>query len=100
MKTRKKYYTSHFDNLPLEVQRRIFNLIRRGKTIYQIVKIEKVTVSSLHLLFQEIEKPVSRGVIGFRDTAYDTEEYLINGYQIPKYEELSKSEQLIYDTLC
>ena len=99
MKTKKKYHTKHFKNLPIEVQNRIYNLISRGKTLYQIIKLEKVSVSSLHLLFDEIQKPVSRGKIGYRDEAYWTEEYMINGYQIPTYNELSESEKLIYNLL-
>lgn len=97
--TKKKYHTKHFKNLPIEVQNRIYNLIIRGKTLYQIIKLEKVSVSSLHLLFDEIQKPVSRGKIGHRDDAYWTEEYMINGYQIPTYNELSESEKLIYNLL-
>ena len=97
MKTKRKYHTKHFKNLPLEVQRRIYNLISRGKTLYQIIKLEKVSVSSLHLLFDEIQKPISRGKFGFRNEAYHTEEYMINGYQIPTYNELSESEKVIYN---
>lgn len=99
MKTKRKYHTKHFKNLPLDVQRRIYNLISRGKTLYQIIKLEKVSVSSLHLLFDEIQKPVSRGKIGYRDDAYHTEEFMLNGYQIPTYNELSESEKLIYNLL-
>jgi hypothetical protein len=99
MKTKKKYHTKHFANLPIDVQNRIYNLISRGKTLYQIIKLEKVSVSSLHLLFNEIQKPVSRGKIGYRDEAYWSEEEMINGYQIPTYNELSESEKLIYNRL-
>ena len=99
MKTKKKYHTKHFKNLPIEVQNRIYNLISRGKTLYQIIKLEKVSVSSLHLLFDEIQKPVSRGKIGHRNEAYHTEEFMLNGYQIPTYNELSESEKLIYNLL-
>jgi hypothetical protein len=99
MKTKKKYYTKHFKNLPLEVQTRIYNLISRGKTLYQIIKLEKVSVSSLHLLFEDVKKPVSRAKIGHRDESYYTEDYMINGYQIPTYEDLSESEKFIYNTL-
>ena len=95
--TKKKYHTKHFQNLPLDVQKRIYNLISRGKTLYQIIKLEKVSVSSLHLLFNEIQKPVSRGKIGYRNEAYWTEEYLINGYIAPTYDELSESEKVIYN---
>ena len=95
--TKKKYHTKHFQNLPLEVQRRIYNLISRGKTLYQIIKLEKVSVSSLHLLFKEVQKPVSRGKIGHRNEAYHTEEFMIHGYQIPTYNELSESEKVIYN---
>ena len=97
MKTKKKYHTKHFKNLPIEVQNRIYNLISRGKTLYQIIKLEKVSVSSLHLLFDEIQKPVSRGKIGYRDDAYWTEDEMINGFRIPTYNELSESEKLIYN---
>ena len=99
MKTRTKrpYHKKHFQNLPIEVQNRIYNLISRGKTLYQIIKLEKVSVSSLHLLFEEIQKPVSRGKIGHRDEAYWSEEYLINGYIAPTYDELSESEKVIYN---
>ena len=97
MKTKKKYHTKHFQNLPLEVQRRIYNLISRGKTLYQIIKLEKVSVSSLHLLFNQIQKPVSRGKIGYRDEAYHTEEFMINGYQVPTFEELSESEKVMFN---
>jgi len=97
MKTKKKYHTKHFANLPIDVQNRIYNLISRGKTLYQIIKLEKVSVSSLHLLFNEIQKPVSRGKIGYRDEAYHTEEYMINGYQIPTYDELSESEKVMFN---
>ena len=97
MKTKKKYHTKHFQNLPLEVQNRIYNLISRGKSLYQIIKLEKVSVSSLHLLFNEIQKPVSRGKIGYRDEAYHTEEFMINGYQQPTFDELSESEKVIYN---
>ena len=97
MKTKKKYHTKHFKNLPIEVQNRIYNLISRGKTLYQIIKLEKVSVSSLHLLFDEIQKPVSRGKIGYRDDAYRTEDEMINGFRIPTYNELSESEKLIYN---
>ena len=98
MKTnKKKYHTKHFQNLPLDVQRRIYNLISRGKSLYQIIKLEKVSVSSLHLLFEEIQKPVSRGKIGYRNEAYWTENEMINGYIAPTYEELSESEKLIYN---
>ncbi len=99
MKTKRKYHTKHFKNLPLEVQNRIYNLISRGKTLYQIIKLEKVSVSSLHLLFEDVKKPVSRAKIGHRDEAYHTEDYMINGYQIPTYEDLSESEKFIYNTL-
>ena len=97
MRNRKPYHKKHFANLPLDVQNRIYNLISRGKTLYQIIKLEKVSVSSLHLLFEEIQKPVSRGKIGHRDEAYHTEEYMINGYIAPTYEELSESEKIIYN---
>ena len=96
-KTKKKYHSNHFKNLPIEAQNRIYNLISRGKTLYQIIKLEKVSVSSLHLLFEEIQKPVSRGKIGYRDEAYYTEEYMINGYIAPTYDELSESEKVIYN---
>ena len=56
-------------------------------------------MSSLHLLFNEIQKPVSRGRIGYRDEAYHTEEFLINGYIAPTYDELSESEKLIYNRI-
>ena len=97
MKTTKKYHTKHFANLPIDVQKRIYNLISRGKTLYQIIKLEKVSVSSLHLLFNEIQKPVSRGKIGHRDEAYHTEEFMINGYQIPTFDELSESEKVMFN---
>lgn len=98
MKTNKrKYYSKHFQNLPLDVQRRIYNLISRGKTLYQIIKLEKVSVSSLHLLFEEIQKPVSRGKIGYRDEAYWTENEMIHGYQQPQYSDLSESEKLMFN---
>ena len=97
MKTKKKYHTKHFANLPIDVQKRIYNLISRGKTLYQIIKLEKVSVSSLHLLFNEIQKPVSRGKIGYRDEAYHTEEFMINGYQIPTFDELSESEKVMFN---
>jgi hypothetical protein len=99
MKTKKKYHTKHFANLPIDVQNRIYNLISRGKSLYQIIKLEKVSVSSLHLLFNEIQKPVSRGKIGHRDEAYHTEEFMINGYQVPTFDELSESEKLIYNRI-
>ena len=99
MKTRTKrpYHKKHFQNLSLDVQNRIYNLISRGKSLYQIVKLESVSISSLHLLFKEIQKPVSRGKIGYRNEAYHTEEFMINGYIAPTYEELSESEKLIYN---
>ena len=97
MRIRKPYHKKHFKNLPLDVQNRIYNLISRGKTLYQIIKLEKVSVSSLHLLFEEIQKPVSRGKIGYRDEAYWSEEYMINGYIAPTYDELSESEKVIYN---
>lgn len=97
MKTKRKYHSKHFANLPIEVQNRIYNLISRGKSLYQIIKLEKVSVSSLHLLFEEIQKPVSRGKIGYRNEAYHTEEYMINGYITPTYNELSESEKVIYN---
>lgn len=97
MKTKKKYHTKHFANLPIDVQNRIYNLISRGKSLYQIIKLEKVSVSSLHLLFNEIQKPVSRGKIGYRDEAYHTEEFMINGYQIPTFDELSESEKVMFN---
>lgn len=97
MKSKRKYHTKHFQNLPLDVQRRIYNLISRGKTLYQIIKLEKVSVSSLHLLFEEIQKPVSRGKIGFRNEAYWSENEMINGYITPTYEDLSESEKVIYN---
>lgn len=97
MKTRKPYHKKHFANLPLDVQNRIYNLISRGKTLYQIIKLEKVSISSLHLLFEEIQKPVSRGKIGYRDEAYWSEEFMINGYIAPTYDELSESEKVIYN---
>lgn len=97
MKTKKKYYSNHFKNLPLENQRRIYNLISRGKTLYQIIKLEKVSVSSLHLLFEEIQKPVSRGKVGYRNEAYWSEEEMIYGYIAPTYDELSESEKVIFN---
>lgn len=97
MKTKRKYHSKHFNNLPVDVQNRIYNLISRGKTLYQIIKLEKVSVSSLHLLFEEIQKPVSRGKIGYRDEAYWSENEMIHGYQIPTYEGLSESEKVIYN---
>ena len=96
-KTKKKYHSNHFKNLPIEAQNRIYNLISRGKTLYQIIKLEKVSVSSLHLLFKEIQKPVSRGKIGYRNEAYWSEDFLINGYIAPTYDELSESEKVIYN---
>jgi hypothetical protein len=99
MKTKKKYHTKHFANLPIDVQNRIYNLISRGKTLYQIIKLEKVSVSSLHLLFNEIQKPVSRGKIGYRNEAYWSEEEMINGYQQPVFEDLSLEEQKIYNRI-
>lgn len=99
MKTRTKrpYHKKHFANLPLEVQNRIYNLISRGKILYQIVKLESVSISSLHLLFKEVQKPVSRGKIGYRNEAYWSEEFLINGYIAPTYEELSESEKIMFN---
>lgn len=97
--TKKKYHTKHFQNLPLDVQRRIYNLISRGKTLYQIIKLEKVSVSSLHLLFEEIQKPVSRGKIGYRNEAYWSENEMINGYIQPLFEDLSLEEQKIYNRI-
>lgn len=97
MRIRKPYHKKHFKNLPLDVQNRIYNLISRGKTLYQIIKLEKVSVSSLHLLFEEIQKPVSRGKIGYRDEAYWSENEMINGFRIPTYDELSESEKVIYN---
>lgn len=97
--TKRKYHTSHFQNLPLENQRRIYNLISRGKSLYQIIKLERVSVSSLHLLFEEIQKPVSRGKIGYRDEAYWSESEMINGYIQPLFEDLSLEEQKIYNRI-
>ena len=99
MRTRKPYHKKHFQNLPIDVQSRIYNLISRGKTLYQIIKLEKVSVSSLHLLFNEIQKPVSRGKLGHRNEAYHTEEFMINGYQVPTFDELSESEKVIYNRI-
>ena len=99
MRIRKPYHKKHFKNLPIDVQNRIYNLISRGKSLYQIIKLEKVSVSSLHLLFEEIQKPVSRGKLGHRDEAYWSEEFMINGYIAPTYDELSESEKLIYNLL-
>jgi len=50
-------------------------------------------------LFEDVKKPVSRAKIGHRDEAYYTEDYMINGYQIPTYDELSESEKFIFNTL-
>ena len=97
MRTRKPYHKKHFQNLPIDVQNRIYNLISRGKSLYQIIKLEKVSISSLHLLFEEIQKPVSRGKLGHRDEAYWSEEFMINGYIAPTYDELSESEKVIYN---
>lgn len=65
--------------------------------MYQIIKLEKVSVSSLHLLFAEVQKPVSRGKIGYRNEAYWNEEEMINGYQIPTFDELSESEKVMFN---
>jgi hypothetical protein len=97
IRTKRPYHKKHFQNLPLDVQKRIYDLISRGKSLYQIIKLESVSISSLHLLFNEIQKPVSRGKIGYRNEAYHTEEYLINGYIAPTYDELSESEKVIYN---
>ena len=83
----------------MDVQKRIYDLISRGKSLYQIIKLESVSISSLHLLFKEVQKPVSRGKIGYRNEAYHTEDFMINGYQIPTYNELSESEKLIYNRI-
>jgi len=99
MKTKRKPHTKHFKNLPLEVQIRIYKLMSGGKTLYQIIKLEKVSISSLHLLFEDVKKPASRAKIGHRNEAYHTEDYMINGYQIPTYDELSESEKFIFNTL-
>jgi len=99
MKTKKKYHSSHFQNLRVENQKRICDLILRGKSLYQIIKLEKVSVSSLHLLFKEVQKPVSRGKIGYRNEAYWSEEEMINGYQQPVFEDLSLEEQKIYNRI-
>ncbi len=74
-------------------------MILRGKSLYQIIKLEKVSVSSLHLLFKEVQKPVSRGKIGYRNEAYWSEEEMINGYQQPVFEDLSLEEQKIYNRI-
>ena len=65
--------------------------------MYQIIKLEKVSISSLHLLFEEIQKPVSRGKLGHRNEAYYTEDFLINGYIAPTYDELSESEKIMFN---
>ena len=97
IRTKRPYHKKHFQNLPLDVQKRIYDLISRGKSLYQIIKLESVSISSLHLLFKEVQKPVSRGKIGYRNEAYWNEEEMINGYIAPTYDELSESEKVIYN---
>ena len=98
MKT-KKYYKKDFKRLTHEERGKVFDLINRGVGVYAIIKQVDVSISSLTLLFSDIAKPVSKLKLGYKNDTYCSEDEMIQGYQIPTYDELSESEKNIYNLL-
>ena len=81
--------------------RKVAELIKVNWTIIEIAKNLKVNPATVSKSVRDysylVLKDVKPVCFGHKSVAYLTEEEMLEGYKIPKYKELSKSEKQIYD---
>jgi hypothetical protein len=92
------YKISKFSRLPILQQLRIKDMLRAGYGVYEVMRMEKVLVSCLIQILEEVGKVSSTMKMGNKTETYATEEEMINGFQCT-YNDLSKEEKLIYQRL-
>lgn len=90
------YKKSKFSRLPISQQLRIKDMLRAGYGVYEVMRLEKVLVSCLIQVLDDVGKVSSRMTLGSKTESYATEEEMINGFQC-SYEDLSESEKVIWN---
>lgn len=92
------YKRSKFARLPISQQLRIKDMLRAGYGVYEVMRLEKVLVSCLIQVLDDVGKVSSRMTLGSKTESYATEEEMITGFQCT-YDDLSEEEKLIYQRL-
>ncbi len=72
----------------------IWNILQKRRNM-----VENFSKKALEQVQREYKKSLEKNKIhfGYKNVEYYTEEEMINGYVVPKYEELSPEEKEIYD---
>ena len=98
LKVPRTYKRSKFSSLPISQQLRIKDMLRAGYGVYEVMRLEKVLVSCLIQVLDEVGKVSSKMTLGSKNDSYATEEEMITGFQCT-YDDLSEEEKLIYQRL-
>lgn len=86
-----------FKYLPIKKQVRIKALVLDGYPLYALSDKERINVSCLMKIKDEVNKVSSTMIIGSKTEPYATEKEMIDGFIIPTYESLSESEKAMYN---
>lgn len=95
LRAKNSYSKSRFSSLPISQQLRIKDMLRAGYGVYEVMRMEKVLVSCLIQVMEDVGKVSSRMTLGSKTESYATEEEMITGFQCT-YDDLSEEEKLIY----
>lgn len=80
---------------------KVAELIIANRTMDEIAKYLNVNVSIVRKSVRDYSyltiKKISPVCFGYKNTAYFTEEEMLDGYKPPKYSDLSETEKQIYD---
>lgn len=92
------YKKSKFSRLPISQQLRIKDMLREGYKVHEVMRMEKVLVSCLIQVMEEVGKVSSRMTLGSKTESYATEEEMIIGFQCT-YNDLSEEEKAIWNRI-
>lgn len=97
-KKRKKYYSKMFEKFPIREQLKMRDMLNSGYGVYHVAKVFSVSISSLILIADDINKPQSKMILGVKNESYCSEEELITGFKC-SYEDLSVEEKTIWNRI-
>jgi hypothetical protein len=86
------------DTLTNRLNKQPFNVTILNELNKRATKVFKCEIQAKIRLEKELAKRSNRAAIGFKNEAYATEDEMLNGFSCT-YEQLSESEQVIYDKL-
>jgi hypothetical protein len=86
------------EDLTRRLQRQPFNTTILNELNKRATRVSKCQIEGQKRLDKEKAKYFSKAIIGYKDTAYATEQEMLNGFSCT-YEDLSPSEKKIYDKL-